>query len=98
MKTYNEFLTKPLTEGTMAEDHRSDVTKLGTALIEAEKLHKRIDELANKLYKETGKYSGPSNSKLSAILGMCSKPDEVAKNGSLLKQRLEQHASGVEKK
>lgn len=93
MKTYTDFLA----ESTLATDQRSDLSKLGAALVEAENLHKRISELADRLYKQTGKYSGTSKSKLEAILRMMDKPEEIAKNGSLLKQRLEQHAAGVEK-
>lgn len=94
MKTYNDFLA----ESTLATDQRSVITKLGAALVEAEKLHKTIEDLAEKLRKETVKYSkGPASRKLEAIINMCSKPEEVAKNGTLLKQRLEQHTDVLEK-
>lgn len=93
MKTYNEFLTVT----TLNEATDTFATKLGTALVEAESLLTRISELASKV--DTRKFERTSDiTKLEALLRMCDKPEEIAKNGSLMKQRLEKYISAASEK
>lgn len=94
MKTYKEFT---LSEATFTMDHRSDITKLGAAIVEAGKLHKRISELADRLSGEVEGYKGATRTKLTQILAMCKKPEEVARDSIALKNRLIQVGDGVEK-
>ncbi|WPK33806.1 hypothetical protein [Escherichia phage AV109] len=93
MKTYNEFLS----ESILNEATDTFATKLGAALVEAESLLARISELASKI--DTRKFERTSDiAKLEALLRMCDKPEEIAKNGSLMKQRLEKYISGASEK
>ena len=93
MKTYSEFLS----ESILNEATNTFATKLGAALVEAESLLARISELASKI--DTRKFERTSDIvKLEALLRMCDKPGEIAKNGSLMKQRLEKYISGASEK
>ncbi|QCQ57105.1 putative internal head protein [Escherichia phage vB_EcoM_Nami] len=93
MKTYSEFLS----ESILNEATDTFATKLGAALVEAESLLARISELASKI--DTRKFERTGDIvKLEALLRMCDKPEEIAKNGSLMKQRLEKYISGASEK
>ncbi|AYD82739.1 hypothetical protein [Escherichia phage T2] len=81
MKTFKEFATKT----TITESSHGMEVKLGMALAEAERLFSRIKELAAV---DPSSFKG-DQTKVKALLALCSDAGEIAKNGSKMKKRLE---------
>nr|CAA84461.1 Ip5 [Enterobacteria phage RB70] len=79
MKTYKEFATETI----ITESSHGMEVKLGMALAEAERLFSRIKELAAAVA-----FKG-DQTKVKALLALCSDAGEIAKNGSKMKKRLE---------
>ena len=82
MKTFKEFATKT----TITESSHGMEVKLGIALAEAERLFSRIKELAAAV--DPSSFKG-DQTKVKALLALCSDAGEIAKNGSKMKKRLE---------